>query len=195
MAALTFLVGLIVGAILGVFADRVWSRVEKRVRVGITYGEFKDIRYGEGIEFTIKNMGFKNIPPYRIALFHPDKGSLFIFQRESSEPLLPGQQDEHRCTLSRKDVSQDFIKSWFVQQDRESERQQEIQEYRLRLVMDKSARILWESHAMGSALARLFAKAYLTSSTTPATWEEAMALTYPPPRRSSRLKRVLFFWR
>ena len=63
-----FIVGLALGAILGVVFDRLWTRVEKVARVEISGGYFQNIDGQEGFTFTIKNLGTTEIPEYRLGI-------------------------------------------------------------------------------------------------------------------------------
>ena len=67
--------GLILGAILGVVADRLWFRYERIPKLDIVGGESMGVD-GEGYHFTITNRGILEIPPYKIYIYHPCRGSI-----------------------------------------------------------------------------------------------------------------------
>ena len=97
-------VGLFVaGGIFGIVCDRLWQKVEKRIRLRIQ-GGFRDGIDGEGILFKVKNEGKERLPPIRLCLFGRELGSYFIFPADCSESerneLWPGQEREFFCRIS-----------------------------------------------------------------------------------------------
>jgi len=98
-----FLVGLMAGGVIGVVCDRLWQKVEKRIRLRIS-GGFSDGIEGEAIWFKVKNLGREELPPIRLSLFASENGSYYIFPaacaESAREELWPGQEREFRCTVT-----------------------------------------------------------------------------------------------
>jgi hypothetical protein len=79
---LEFLAGLVAGGIIGVVCDRLWQKVEKRVRLRIC-GGFRHGIDGDGIWFKVTNAGKERLPPIRLCVFAPEQGSYYIFPASS----------------------------------------------------------------------------------------------------------------
>lgn len=100
---LEFLAGLLAGGVVGVICDRLWQKVEKRVRLRVQGGGHEGVR-GEGISFRVKNEGKERLPPIRLCLFSPNIGSYYVFPPETAElntlELWPGQERAFLCIVS-----------------------------------------------------------------------------------------------
>ena len=94
-----FIAGLVLGAIFGVVADRVWEKFEKKARLHMTISSFRNIRQEEGLKYKVRNVGASEIPDFQILLWHPDRGSMMAFNTTVCGPLLPDQTREFSCTL------------------------------------------------------------------------------------------------
>jgi hypothetical protein len=172
-----FIIGLILGAILGVLADRLWSWVERIIRVDIKGGYFQNIKREEGFHFAITNKGTTDIPPYRICIFHPQRGSLFVFSiKENVGTLIPGQTDEHQCVVLKQGKVDTFLANWFFHVKNEQVTHVDITKFAFQMVMDKSKKVLWQSNSIGNALANQFVKVITEKNFKGITYQEAMAI-------------------
>ena len=108
-----FIAGLVLGAVLGVIADRVWKVFESRPCFRLTDGVFRSRGERQGIMYTVENTGKQEVPPIELALFHPTRGTLFVFAAATEGPLQPSESRRFECTL--KDPRQDAapILHWF----------------------------------------------------------------------------------
>jgi hypothetical protein len=97
---LEFLIGLVAGGAIGVVCDRLWRKVENRVRLRIQGGFCYGLD-GEAISFKVKNVGNERLPPLRLCVFAPKIGSYYVFPparaETEREELLPGQEREFLC--------------------------------------------------------------------------------------------------
>src|ERR1700677_2083020 len=89
LSYLQFWVGLVLGAIFGVVADRTWEAIESRPHVRLTPSIFENIEGERGMAYTIENTGTKELPPFEIVLFHPGRGTMQVFRPKMMEPLRP----------------------------------------------------------------------------------------------------------
>lgn len=93
---------LLAGGAIGVLCDRLWQKVEKRTRLKINGGFFTGVD-GEGVSFTITNVGKESLPPIRLCVFAPEIGSVYIFPASHAENardnLWPGQEREFQCSV------------------------------------------------------------------------------------------------
>jgi hypothetical protein len=183
-----FVAGLILGAVLGVAADRFWEKWEKRPRVAIRAGVFASIDQGSGLTLTVINTGTKDLPEFDVQIFHPLRGTLSAFWRgpAGNGPLLPGQQREFRCGLTDARQACPMFKNWFFNEGHQLVVQPQYGDFRFRLKMVSSDVILFESGELGNALARLWVKVLQNGDPLSATGEELSSLFYP---KASRLRR------
>src|SRR5687767_1846570 len=88
-----FIAGVVLGAILGVVADRLWERIETKPRFKISASIKSDgykstsMRY---LRLKIENVGRQEVPPFDLEFAHVD-GSYHRFVTDLSVPLLPSQ--------------------------------------------------------------------------------------------------------
>lgn len=159
MNTFEFSAGLILGAVLGVVADRLWAGYEQRPLMQLTAGWFTKINKIRGITYTVRNIGRSEIPEYKIGLFHPLHGIVFAFSSEQDGPLLPDQVRQHECPLFVDGRATDFINFWRSRADSQGKCTSEENGFELRVVMVNSERILFSSKRMGKALARVWSTA------------------------------------
>lgn len=156
MFTIEFGIGLVLGAVFGVVVDRLWARFEERPRLQLRSGYFEKIEGVRGINCTVRNVGRANIPDYRIALFHPSRGSTFAFSAEDSGPLLPDQERLHECLLSVQGKPCDYFTAWLALESSGNAPTADPKDYEFRVVMSKSDRVLFSSKPMGRALADIW---------------------------------------
>ena len=185
---LQLIAGLVLGAVLGVAADRFWTRIESAVRIEIRGGYFENVRGEQGFVFTIRNVGTTDIPECRICVCHPRRGSLFAFEKKTPGPLLPDQEDRHECPLVVHGKVNDHLASWFLTIDGKPITDEDAQCYTFRLVMTKGDRTLYENAGVGNALATQFRKVSRSGNFKGITISEAMELQVL--RRPSLLSRM-----
>ena len=182
-----FVGGLLLGALLGVFADRLWEKWEKRTRVSIQSGFFAScIGEGSGLTLTITNNGMKDIPDYEVQLFHPARGSMSAFLTPAIGPLLSGQQREYRCPLLDRDLNRPFFRNWFFHENDRVVTEFKFDDFRFRLKMKNSNVFLFESRDVGIALAKLWANVLLNGDLGSMTGEALFAIRCPKPSRWRR---------
>lgn len=148
---LEFVSGLVLGAILGVIADRLWARFENRVRVQVRGSHSFTSAGQKGFVFKVRNVGKVTIPPYRISLFNPGRGSFLVFDKEPPGELLPQQEDNHSCWLIGPRGPDEHLCNWFSSLSAD-----EISGFAFRLVMENSDRVLYENSLIGQSLVKQF---------------------------------------
>ena len=178
---MNFLVGLFLGAILGVAADRIWSYFEKRPRFHLKIGYYEGFRGDRGHSYTVRNVGTSEIPDYKIGLFHPNRGTLFIFPSEQNGPLLPDQIRDHQCALFRNGKSNDFIRKWLTHECDVELDEVTFTDFSIRIVMENSNNILFESRKMGNAIAKHWHETVTTGEWAHSSWEDDKQMSSPPP--------------
>lgn len=94
-----FFSGLLLGAILSVFVDRLWRRYEQTPKFSGCISYFRDVN-GEGVKYTIENCSRVAIPDFEITLQHPRFGCLRIFDPDKSGDFLPTQRRVFTCYLN-----------------------------------------------------------------------------------------------
>lgn len=171
-----FIAGLVLGGIVGVVCDRLWRRFENIVRVEISGGHFGNIEGQEGFNFTVRNVGMTEIPAYRIGIFHPRRGTLFPFETKTPGSLLPGQEDHHECLLLQQGNVDGRIANWFLTIDGKPLTENDAKSYSFQLTMTKGDRLLYESRAIGNALANQVRKVCQQGNFKGIAFEEAMTI-------------------
>ena len=155
-----FVFGVIVGAVFGVFADRIWQYFENRPRFRITTGWFTSMDLGgcSGVTLSVENAGWGEIPEYHISIFHPDRGNFsgFCTEGESQFPQLPDQVNRFRwvTAISGTGVSsgvESWVKSGFDGRIREN---QNFQGFELRIVLKNGERVLYSHSGLGNTLTK-----------------------------------------
>lgn len=153
-----FLLGLILGGIVGVLFDRIWLRYERLTRVdihGYWYEEYND----QGIYLVIKNVGNTEIPDYD--LWIASCGFRYQISKTEQRPLLPRQRREHQ-------INEKFFKMFsislgnYADNFQHPELPERIRNRKsptdavFRMVMKDSEEVLFKSHEIGNAFFDLF---------------------------------------
>lgn len=169
------IVCLILGAILGVMADRLWRRYEQIPRLDIIGSVFLSVD-GEGYTFTITNRGPSDIPPFQIYIYNPRRGSISFFTRSREGNLLPDQKVEYKYTMIKngrllsdfldfyRDINNTVIST--IQRDK----------FVFRLQLDDSDKIIYENRTIGNAFVKIFQDARENRRVLEATFCDMMAL-------------------
>lgn len=93
---LSYIIALLVGGAIGVFCDRLWQKVEKRLQLKISCSYQRGTE-GESFVFKIRNDGKETLPPIRIGL-RSGSGTYYVFpavdKEADSKGLWPGQDRE-----------------------------------------------------------------------------------------------------
>ena len=171
-----FLAGMLAGAVLGVVADRTWRHFELLPRLRISHGYFENIKREKGYSYTIENTGQAEIPPFQIALFHPDRGSLMVFNPPMNEVIRPGQRAEFQCVVIKEGAVRSPFLHWFEKAKGKPADKILDDGYVLRLQMAKSDYIIYQSKRNGNALARLLYRGLKEGKVGDETWEECLAM-------------------
>lgn len=163
-----FLTGLILGAIVGVIIDRMFTyAVERHPFVSISPSFGHHVTKGNSLSIRITNAGYEALPPYEVALFNPHRGTLQIFAHESETDRLPGQTDVFTVSESLLLRDRDHLLSWFTKSRPLGARtsdamlqditEGESRKWFLRLVVEDSEKVLFENNRVGTAIAEILA--------------------------------------
>lgn len=142
-------IGFLLGTLFGVVVDKAFQAWMSRPAVELEVGGFQDFeRDQSGITYTVTNVGFDEIPDYRIVL-RGTFGTISIFQSEETGPLLPDQSREHKCVLK---VRGNPAPNLLAMLQSIKYEHKNFRRATLQLVMLKSDRILFESVPIGAIL-------------------------------------------
>lgn len=175
-----FLWGLILGAVLGVVADRLWEHWESRPRVLIRPNVFRNVE-GEGVGFSVQNVGKKELPPFDLVLFHPGRGSMHPFRSDSADALGPDIVRQFYCILSARPGDEDeqdvdLLHAWLHREQGQHVETVDGSGFVLRLQVLKSDRVLFESTTMGRRLVHVMLSAIQSGRVELGSWEENLQL-------------------
>jgi len=176
-----FIAGLVLGALLGVVADRIWERIEKRPKLELTLGYFQNRDHEEGLNYKVRNVGSSEVPEFQIVVWHPKRGSMSVFNSKDNGPLLPDQTREYRCILFKNGVAEMFLKNWISREENQIVDAPKFDQFKLLVKMLKSERVLFESGKMGNALAEDWHRSLVLNKPGKATWADHQAMSSPPP--------------
>jgi|688.fasta_scaffold159269_3 hypothetical protein len=176
-----FIVGLVVGAILGVIADRIWERFEKRPRIQMTMGYFENREHEKGLRYTVRNIGFSEVPDFEIVLWHPNRGTMSAFSSKQSGPLLPDQSRNYQCVLVQNGYPEPFLKRWISHEKGQHVLEPVFDQFKLLVKMQNSDRVLFESTKMGIAVAKDWYRSLVLNKPGSSTWSDHHAMSSPPP--------------
>jgi hypothetical protein len=169
------LVFLVVGAVLGVIADRLYCRFERFARLDVIGGVFVDA-HTEGFTFTITNVGASDVPPVRICIYNPKVASVFMFVKNLQGIQLPGQSVEHKCLVLRDKqlllTYPDFYRNRNCTQLTEKEKN----DFVFRLIVENSDKVVYESKTIGNSFVSVFQKIRRERTFECMTFEEAMSI-------------------
>ena len=119
---------------------------------------------GGGITFHIANLSAVPLPPYRILLFHPGRGTLALFEDSKNVPLLPDQERQHNLELIRNQIRPGSITNkqmhssllaWFEHVQGQRIENPTGAEVVFRLVMEHSEKVLYENAKAGEAFSNV----------------------------------------
>ena len=176
-----FIAGLVLGAILGVVADRVWESFEKKARLHMTIGYFKNVDREEGLTYKVRNVGSSEIPDFQIVLWHPNRGSMAAFNSKINGPLLPDQTREFQCVLYKNGSPVPFLAHWISHEKDQLVETPTFSQFKLLVRLLNSETTFLESEKMGNALARDWYRSLIQKEPGRATWDEHKAMNSPAP--------------
>jgi hypothetical protein len=153
-----FVAALILGTVLGVIADRLWSWVERTPRLDIIGGEFMT-RNEEGYQFTITNRGAFEIPPYKIYVYHPSHGSGSFFTRDKEGGQLPNQKIMHNYIMFKNGRMQNEFIDFYRDGNNNPMNEAQKNGFIFRLVLDNSDKIIYENKNTGNTFVKIFQNA------------------------------------
>jgi hypothetical protein len=181
-----FFIGLLIGAILSVIADRLWRQYERIPKLDISCAEYFDATIGcmsKGYEFTITNRGTFEIPPYKIWIYNPWRGSISFFTKNRDESTLPNQKLMHRCAMVMNEKLINILPDLYWDRNNNSP-MSEVQKrgFVFRLVLDNSDKIIYENMDIGNAFVKVFQKTRESGSFSGNTFDDmkALQLQYEP---------------
>ena len=144
---------------LACFLDRLWRRIESVPLFRIQLGYFDALNMGKGISLTIQNVGLDPVPEYAVWLYHPDRGSLGVFDGDYKKvvfPQYPQQENQFRC-VTKPDpgtqYEQDHLRCWLHQVRGGEVAAPHFAGFRLRLVLRNSDQVLFEDEGLGNNIA------------------------------------------
>jgi hypothetical protein len=177
---LQFIGGIVLGAIASLVLDRLYRRYERaresRVRVRITSGTFIGIE-GEGMRFTIRNLSAASLPPFRIAIFHPDRGTAWMFGDFNAAALLPDQERQFTLNLiSSQRKVEPMVEHWFWHAKHQKLDNPTGVGFIFRLVMESSDKVLYENVRIGQTFADVVIRACRNGNFNVMSYQESMAL-------------------
>ena len=147
---------LVVGVVLGVILDRTWRRFEQQPQFHLQCGIFDNIEQECGLVYTVTNVGASEIPEYDLTIFHPERGSLLVFNSKDSGPLLPGQKRMHYAVQTKSGKVTDIIQHFFSYIDDKPVEHFSEEGFLFRIRLARSEKVLFESEKIGRALAKAF---------------------------------------
>jgi len=174
-----FIIGLILGAILSVIADRLWRQYERRPKLDISCGEFLDRTIGgidEGYDFTITNRGDVEIPPYKIWIYNPSHGSISFFVRDREGSTLPGQKLVHRFIMIRNQKLLAVFPDLYRDRNSNPMNNAQKDKFVFRLISEKSDKKIYENENIGSAFVKVFQNTRENGSFSKNTYDDMKAL-------------------
>jgi hypothetical protein len=174
-----FFTGLIVGAIASVVADRLWRRYEQHLRLDISFGEFFNTQTGQlckGYQFTITNRGKYEIPPYKIWICNPFRGSISLFDRDRNQSTLPEQQLVHKCFMIINKELSAYLPDFFQRTNGGIMNEAQKSEFVFRLVLDNSEKIIYENKSLGNAFVKIFQNTRSNMNFEKNSYNDMMAL-------------------
>jgi len=140
---------LVVGAVGAVAADRVWRKIESRIRLDVVPCQLT-VPDALGITFKITNRGSVPIPPFQISVHHPKRGSVFASTYNASNALLAGQTVEESFLVARVHAGPSSDEFFFRCVDGEPD------DFWLMIKQRQSEDILFKSLREGNAFARVY---------------------------------------
>lgn len=174
-----FIAGLFLGAVLGVVANRAWERFEKRLRLELTIGDFRNPKGEEGLTYRVRNVGAVEIRQIRIGVLHPSRGIMSAFYAEDNGSLLPDQTREYQCTLFKNGAPATFLKYWITHEGGEFVAEPKFKQFKLLVYMENSERVSFESTKMGGALAKAWHRALVLNQPAILTPADRTAMSSP----------------
>ena len=161
--------------------DRTWERFEKRPRIQMTIGYFENREHEKGLRYTVRNVGFSEVPDFEIVLWHPNRGSMSAFTSKQSGPLLPDQSRDYRCVLVQNDSPEPFLKHWISHENGQFVSEPMFDQFKLLVKMQNSDRVLFESTKMGIAVAKDWYRSLVLNKPGCSTWADHHAMSSPLP--------------
>jgi len=147
-----------IGAVVGVFVDRVWRRVESTPLFEISLGKFWARGVGEGRTVHITNVGTEPFPEYRIVLVHDSRGTMNPFEPEGDLvfPQYPHQTNSFRVvTVPAEGRPGPPLQKWF-ETDRDGQQlAPDLLQFSLQVVLRNSERVLLNDRGLGNTLAKM----------------------------------------
>ena len=178
-----FIAGMVLGAVLGVIADRVWERFENRLRIQMTISYFMNRHHEKGLCYTVRNVGVSEIPDFEIVLWHPNCGTMSAFSSKQSGPLLPDQSRAYQYGLVQNGSPEPFLYHWISHEKGQLVLEPMFDQFKLLVKMQNSERVLFESTKMGVAVAKDWYRSLVLNKPGSSTWADHNAMCSPRPIR------------
>ncbi len=142
------LIAFVFGTIFGVIVDRLWQYFESRPAVELRFSWFQELPAHEGVQYEIRNVGFAEIPEYKLEI-RGRRGSVDIFPTTASGALLPDQTRLHKCVLSRNGVRDLHLLGMLKMLEHDDPK---LEHVRVQLTLIQSDRVLFRDHSLAIAL-------------------------------------------
>lgn len=132
---------------------------QRGLRVRISGAFSMNVNRQQGVTFTVTNKGTKEIPPYKVAIFHPKLGTWSIFPSERSGALLPDQRREHRCAVMEGNRIIPYLPSFSADREGKTLEERDDLDFVFQLILEDSDRVLYENKRIARGFVRLIRKA------------------------------------
>jgi hypothetical protein len=186
MFLLNSVISFVFGAVTCSIVERIWQRVERRVRVEMAGSFFAEAGSQEGVVIKATNRGMASIPPSKVCLFCPSFGSWYLFpERKHPDPghgeraWLPDQERLFRGLLLNDGQAVEPFR--LLLQQLEKELSKEDNQVTFRLVLNDSEKVLYDNPALGRALGKVMVK--MCRSGSASLTASDCGLHFPPPKR------------
>lgn len=138
------------GGLLGVILDRICRLVEDRTRIDVWPSVSFGANNTQKLRINIRNAGNINLPPYRLGIFNPHRGSLYVFDCLIDTEQRPG---EHRVfTLPDDPERLAAIRRWLDHHDPTISDDRALRTFAIRLQPENIEEPLLLDWKVGTAL-------------------------------------------
>jgi hypothetical protein len=156
--------------------DRLWRAVENRPCVDVHFSSYPGAPGEHGLRCAVHNAGRDELPPYRICLFSPAVGRMYIFWKKHEGPLLPTQRHEHELPCSSDGGVDQLgtVLAWAARHEAAVTDPRKRSDFAFRLEAEDGNRVLYESIWIGTTLIRTlrsFRDAALAGRASADWWE------------------------
>lgn len=131
---------------------------DRELAVEISGGLVMTGRHDQSVGFTVKNIGPKEIPPYKLGIFHPKLGTYFLFPPEKDKEgksLLTDQVRKHVCKVIENRQLPEWFPHFNADRDGKPLHESDYDDFEFRIVLEDSDKVLYTHKGIGLAFVRL----------------------------------------